>query len=272
MNAMKLCVIGGGKMAEALIGGLIDRSWAEPREIGVVEIDSDRREVLVGQRGVRAAASIDAAIDDSDFDLDDVLIAVKPQHTADVCQALASSSTQRVLSIAAGVTIEAISRSLGPTPRVIRAMPNTPALVGVGAAAIAGSANATQHDITWATRILEAVGTVAVVDEFDLDAVTGLSGSGPAYLFLLAESMQAAAVAEGLSESLAAALTTQTLLGAAALLDADDSSPGQLRANVTSPGGTTAAAIGVMQDRGLEAIVHEAIGAATRRSRELGAS
>ena len=150
-------------------------------------------------------------------------------------------------------------------------MPNTPALVGQGAAAIAASANATDDDLAWAESILSAVGTVARVDEAELDAVTGLSGSGPAYLFLLAEAMTAAGIEQGLAPDVADALTRQTLLGAATLLSSSGEDPAQLRANVTSPGGTTAAAIAEMQSQGLERVVGDGIAAATARSLELGA-
>lgn len=270
---MKLCVAGGGKMAEALIGGLISTGWAAAAEIGVIEISAERRALLAETfDGLALAASADAAATDPAFDLGDLLVAVKPQHVADVGAALADVGVERVLSIAAGVRIETLHNSFGDGARIVRAMPNTPALVGKGAAAISASANADDADVEWARSILSAVGTVDLVVEAELDAVTALSGSGPAYVFLLAEAMTAAGIEQGLSPAVADALTRQTILGAATLLAASDEAPAQLRANVTSPGGTTAAAIAVMQQRELEQAVRAGIAAAADRSIELGNS
>jgi len=268
---MKLCVVGGGKMAEALIGGLIATEWAQAGEIGVIEVSEERRAYLQQSfAGLQVAPSCGAACQDPDFDVSDVLVAVKPQHVTEVANELGAGGASRALSIAAGVRLNVLRAGFGPDARVIRAMPNTPALVGQGAAAIAGSITATADDLAWATQILSAVGTVTTVDEADLDAVTGLSGSGPAYIFLLAEAMVAAGIEQGLSADVADALARQTVLGAATLLAESNDGPAQLRSNVTSPGGTTAAAIAVMQTRGLEKIVSAAIAAATARSVELG--
>lgn len=269
---MKLCFVGGGKMAEALLGGLLATGWAQAGEIGVIEVAEERRDYLrETYPDVRLAADCDAAASDESFSIRDVLVAVKPQHVAEVASTLGNAGTERALSIAAGVTLSALQAGFGDHARVVRAMPNTPALVGKGAAGIAASSNASDDDLGWASTILSSVGVVEVLAEADLDAVTGLSGSGPAYLFLLAEAMSAAGQEQGLSADVADALTRQTLLGAATLLSAEPTSPAQLRANVTSPGGTTAAAIAVMQARELERIVGDAIAAATERSRELGA-
>jgi pyrroline-5-carboxylate reductase len=175
-----------------------------------------------------------------------------------------------VLSIAAGVTIAALEAELAAGTPVVRAMPNTPATVGVGAAAIAGGSAAGDADLEWAEGLLGAVGTVVRVDEPLLDAVTGLSGSGPAYVFLVAEAMIAAGTAVGLPAATASDLTVQTLLGAATLLARSDEGPEQLRANVTSPNGTTAAGIAVLEEHGLRDAFAAAIAAATARSVELG--
>ena len=268
---MKLCVAGGGKMAEALVGGLISTGWAGADEIGVIEISDERRTYLLETfPGIQVAANCAEACASDSFVVDDVLVAVKPQHVAEVATELGAGGTSRALSIAAGVRIDALLAGFGAGARIVRAMPNTPALVGRGAAAIAASASATDIDVAWAHEILSAVGTVTVVDEHELDAVTGLSGSGPAYLFLLAEAMIAAGVEQGLEPAVADALGRQTILGAAHLLAESPEEPSQLRSNVTSPGGTTAAAIAVMQESGLEEIVGRAISAATARSVELG--
>lgn len=269
---MKLCFVGGGKMAEALIGGLVSTGWAKADELGAIEIAENRRaEIAATFPGLAVSPSCTAACEDPRFDVTDVVVAVKPQHVAAVAAELGAGGTKRALSIAAGVRLQSLQEGFGASARLVRAMPNTPALVGQGAAAIAASAAATADDIVWAQSILAAVGTVVVVDESDLDAVTGLSGSGPAYLFLLAEAMTDAGIEQGLDPQTADALTRQTLLGAATLLSAAaPAKPSQLRSNVTSPGGTTAAAIEVMQAQGLEGVVRSAIAAATERSRELG--
>ena len=268
---MKLCVVGGGKMAEALVGGLIATRWAQADEIGIIEVVAERRAYLAETfPGAKIVESCSAACESSEFDVSDVLVAVKPQHVAEVAVELGGGGATRALSIAAGVRIGALLDGFGSQARVIRAMPNTPALVGQGAAAIAASATADDQDLAWATEILSAVGMVRVVAEPDLDAVTGLSGSGPAYIFLLAEAMIAAGIEQGLSPEVADALGRQTVLGAATLLAESSESPVQLRRNVTSPGGTTAAAITSMQDSEIEKIVARGIAAAVARSVELG--
>jgi pyrroline-5-carboxylate reductase len=260
----KLTVIGGGKMGEALVGGLIDAEWAPPDEITVVEPVEARREELAktyeGLAVVEAAAS-----------LDDVLVAVKPNHCEAVCSAIAPLGPRRILSIAAGVTTASLETWLPVGTRVVRAMPNTPALVGAGMAAISAGTHADSDDLGWAGAILSSVGEVVVLAESAMDAVTGVSGSGPAYLFLLAEALVDAGVAVGLDAGTADTLVRQTLLGAARLLAESGEAPEQLRTNVTSPGGTTAEGIAVFEAAGLRGIVADVVSAATRRSRELGA-
>ncbi len=173
-----------------------------------------------------------------------------------------------MLSIAAGVTIAALQAAAGDSV-VVRAMPNTPALVGQGAAAICGGPTATDDDLTWAEGILGSVGTVVRVPESHLDAVTGLAGSGPAYLFLIAEALIDAGVLAGLTRATSEALVTQLLIGSAALLG-ERGNPAQLRAMVTSPGGTTAAGVRVLEEHAVRSALLEAVMAATRRSAELG--
>jgi pyrroline-5-carboxylate reductase len=177
-----------------------------------------------------------------------------------------------VLSIAAGVPIARLESALGRDVAVVRAMPNTPALVGAGAAAIAPGSTANDDDLAWAERILGAVGTVVRVPEGLLDAVTGLSGSGPAYVFLVAEALIEAGVLVGLPREVSAALATQTLLGAARLLVETGDGPEALRAAVTSPGGTTAAGLRALEAAGVRAAFLDAVEAATERSRQLGSS
>ena len=261
---VRLQVIGGGKMGEALLGGLVSDGWATADELHVVEPDEARR-------GVLAEVLPGVSISDSALAGVDTLVAVKPHVVADVCASLAELGVTRVLSIAAGVTTSAMEAVLGGGVPVVRVMPNTPSLVGQGAAAVAGGVEATSGDLDWAVGILGAVGEVVVVDEGLIDAVTGLSGSGPAYVFLLAEALMAAGEAEGLPPDVAVALTEQTLLGAATLLRASDDPPATLRENVTSKGGTTAAGLAVFEAAGFRNLVAEVVAAAAARSRELGA-
>lgn len=261
---MQLQMIGGGKMAEALLGGLVARRWAPPSRLHVVEPAAERRRAL-------ATALPGLSIGDEPVDGVDAVLAVKPDVVATVLPPLAAAAVPRVLSIAAGVRTAAIEAGLAPGTPVVRCMPNTPALVGLGAAAIAPGRAAGPDDCAWAEGILAAVGVAVRVTEEELDAVTGLSGSGPAYVFHLAEALIAAGIAEGLSPAVADALTRQTLLGAATLLAESGEDPAVLRGNVTSPGGTTAAGLAVFAEADLVALVGRVVRAATERSRELGA-
>ncbi len=250
-------------MGEALLGGLLTGGWAEPGELAVVEKISARRVELANR--FPGVAVVEDPVDGAD-----AVLAVKPDDAAAAGARLREVGVTRVLSIAAGITTAALQAVLDDGARVVRAMPNTPALVGAGAAAIAAGNCASGEDLDWATGILEAVGTVVACDEPMLDAVTGLSGSGPAYVFWLAESLMAAGVEVGLSPDMADALTRQTILGAARLLIESGEPPADLRAAVTSPGGTTARGIAELEDRGAADAFVAAVRAATERSRELG--
>jgi pyrroline-5-carboxylate reductase len=257
---MELVIVGGGKMGEALLAGLVAAKWADPTELAVVEPVAARRAELADRHpGV--------TITDAPVAAAGAVLAMKP---ADVAAACASLTSDRVLSIAAGVTIKTIEGALGRNAAVVRAMPNTPATVGAGASAIAGGTHATDDDLAWAEGILGAVGTVARVPEKSLDAVTGLSGSGPAYVFLFAEALIEGGVTAGLPRPVSEELAIQTLLGAARLLAETDDGPEALRAAVTSPGGTTAAGLRELERNGVRSAVIEAVMAATRRSVELG--
>lgn len=250
-------------MGEALLAGLLSAGRA-PGELAVVEPDAGRRAALSSQFpgvGVLEVAS----------DADGVLIAVKPQHVDEACRSVAGQGCGRVLSIAAGVTTASLENALPAGTPVVRAMPNTPAQVGAGAAAIAPGSAAGTDDLDWAESILGAVGQVVRVDEAALDAVTGVSGSGPAYVFLLTEALADAGVAAGLDADVAALLARQTVVGAGRLLESSPESPAELREAVTSPGGTTAAGLQVLREQGLADAVAAAVKAATARSKELGA-
>ena len=257
-----LQVIGGGKMGEALVGGLL-RAGTAGADVLVVEKDPARVDAL-------HAALPDVTVSDAPAASDGTVIAVKPGDVPAVCTAVAEAGTGRVLSIAAGVTVATLESALAPGTPVIRAMPNTPATVGVGAAAIAAGTSAGEGDLAWAESLLGAVGTVVRVPEALLDAVTGLSGSGPAYVFLVAEALIAAGIEVGLPADVSYDLAVQTLFGAATLLAASDQGPEALRAAVTSPNGTTAAGLAVMEERGLRDAIRAGVVAATERSKELG--
>ncbi len=261
-SGAELQIIGGGRMGEALLVGLLAADAAGP--IRVVEALPDRAaELRAAHPEVEVADVVGAARG--------TVLAVKPHQIADVCRAVTEADGGRVLSIAAGVTIATIEAALGAGARVVRAMPNTPALVRQGAAAIAGGSGASDDDLDWAESILGAVGTVVRVPEHLLDAVTGLSGSGPAYVFLLLDALIEGGVAAGLPRDAAAALAGQTILGAATLYLEGDQAPGELRASVTSPGGTTAAGLRVLEQRAVRAAFIDAVLAARDRSVELGA-
>lgn len=254
-------------MGEALLGGLIDAGWPAG-ELAVAEPDPDRRRLLE-ERFVDARIVPSPAWAVADADV--VVVAVKPHDVTGALESCAGTLPEHalVLSIAAGVTIATVEAAAPGRP-VVRAMPNTPALVGAGAAAIAGGAAAGDDDLDWADEILTAVGTVVRVAEPLLDAVTGLSGSGPAYVFLVAEALVEAGVLVGLPRPVAAELAVQTLLGSARLLAEGDDGPEALRAAVTSPGGTTAAGLRALEQAGVRAAFLDAVVAATERSRELG--
>jgi pyrroline-5-carboxylate reductase len=252
-------------MGAALVSGLLAARWGAADELLVVEAVEGRRAELaaeypgLGVTGDLAGVTPEGAV-----------VAVKPGDVEAACGALAAAGTPRVLSIAAGVRLDRLEAWLPEGTAVVRAMPNTPALVGAGAAAIAGGRAAGADDLAWAEGILAAVGTVERVGEGLLDAVTGLSGSGPAYVFLVAEALVEAGVAVGLPRAVAEALTAQTLLGSARLLTESGERAEALRAAVTSPGGTTAAGLAALEKRAVRAAFLEAVEAATVRSRELG--
>ena len=257
----KLVVVGGGKMGEALIGGLLAGGWAAAAELAVVEPVAARRAEL-------ADRFPGLVVGDAPVPADGALIAVKPGKVAEVAAQLGELGVARILSIAAGVRIDTIEAQVPTGTAVVRAMPNTPALVGQGAAAIAGGRAAGDDDLDWAEGILGAVGLVVRVGEDQLDAVTGLSGSGPAYVFLVAEALIDAGVLVGLPRDTATDLAVQTLKGAAELL-AQGTPAAELRAAVTSPGGTTAAGLRALESAAIRAAFADAVVAATERSRAL---
>ena len=257
-----LLIVGGGRMGEALLAGLLG-AGRPPAELVVAEVSPARREQL-------AAAHPEVRLVETVVPAASALLAVKPWHVGDAARAVADAGARRVLSVAAGVTTSAIEAAAGRPLAVVRAMPNMPALVGAGAAAISPGSTAGEEDLAWAEEVLGTVGVVVRVPETALDAVTGLAGSGPAYLFLVAEAMVDAGVLVGLTRDVAEALAFQTLLGSSRLLIEGGDGPAELRAAVTTPGGTTAAGLRELERHGVRTAFLDAVAAAAARSRELG--
>lgn len=269
MRAMKrLAIVGGGFMGGALVEGLIDSGW-RPDDLVVAEIRQTRRHFLVEELRIPATEDAVAAVSMAST----VLFAVKPQDMARVLAQVAPAFApdKLAISIAAGVRIATLEGALGDVP-VIRTMPNTPAAVGLGATALARGRFATDAHLATAINILGTVGKTVIVDEAQLDAVTAVSGTGPAYVFYLAEGLIEAALREGLSREQAYTLTYQTFVGAAHLLSHDPAGPAELRARVTSPNGTTHAAITFLEERGWLDTFLQAVHRARARSEELGAA
>lgn len=263
----RIVFVGAGNMASALIGGLIARGTA-PASLQAIDPSASQREAL----GARFGIATHAASGDPVGQADVIVMAVKPQQMREAVNALAPQiATQLIISVAAGVRATDLSRWLGGYSRIVRTMPNTPALIGLGATGLAMLAGGTDADRKLAESIMQAVGqTVWVDDESQLDAVTALSGSGPAYVFRFIESMIAAGTGLGLSPEQSRQLALQTVSGAAQLACASSEPVALLRERVTSKGGTTAAALSVFEARGLDAVVAQAMGAARDRSAELG--
>jgi pyrroline-5-carboxylate reductase len=260
--SFELVVVGGGNMGAALLGGLLASGVVDAARVAVVEPYAPRRDELDRLfPGVAVTTEIPAC--------SSAVLAVKPPDVPAVAEAAAAAGAVRMLSVAAGVTTETIRRAAGDGVAVLRTMPNTPALVGQGVSALCGAPGVTDDDLDWAEGILGGVGIVVRVAESQLDAVTGLTGSGPAYVFLVAEALMDAGVVAGLPRPAAERMVAQLLVGSAALL-AERGDPAGLRAMVTSPGGTTAAGVRVLEERAVRSALIDAVQAATERSRELG--
>jgi pyrroline-5-carboxylate reductase len=266
-----LLIVGGGKMGGALLGGLLRSGWAELADVAVVEPIADRRDQLAETfPGLRTLEAPEAGVlGEEGGRIVGAVLAVKPDVAEGACRVLGLTGVTRVLSIVAGVPSARLEAALGGQPAVVRAMPNTPALVGAGVTAISGGSFATSHDLAWAEDVLSAVGTVVRLPERLLDAVTGLSGSGPAYFFLVAEALMEAGVQMGLSREVSRTLVVETMRGSAELLAETGRDPEALRAMVTSPAGTTAAGIRALESRAVRSAFMEAVAAATERSRNL---
>lgn len=265
-----IAFIGGGNMARSLIGGLV-RQGAAPDRIAVAEPNADLRAALVRDFGIAAHADGSTAASGADV----IVLAVKPQVMRSVCESLqpvVRHSRALLLSIAAGIRMDQLDAWCGGDASVVRSMPNTPALIGAGASGLCANSRVTPEQRRAAETVLAAAGAVVwIAEEAQMDVVTALSGSGPAYFFLLAEALEDAAVAQGLPRDAARLLAAQTALGAGRMLREDGETAAVLRQRVTSPGGTTQAALDRFAAHGLRDIVADAVSAATVRGRELAA-
>jgi pyrroline-5-carboxylate reductase len=250
-------------MGSALVTGLIAAEWAPVGDLAVTDPDPVRRRILSDAHpGLQVA--------EGPVPADAALLAVKPDVAEAALRTLGERGITRVLSIVAGLSSARLEAVLGPGGVVVRAMPNTPALIGAGVAALSGGSAATADDLDWAEGILGSVGTVVRLPERHLDAVTALSGSGPAYVFLVAEALIEAGVAAGLTRDVSHRLVVGTVLGSARMMAETGDEPADLRAAVTSPGGTTAAALRTLELKAVRSAFIEAVAAATERSRQLG--
>jgi pyrroline-5-carboxylate reductase len=268
LKGKRIGFVGGGNMGEALIRGLLGTNQVPAELLAATDVRAERTAQLTKQFGITAHDDNTRLVREADV----VILAVKPQIMAAVLGEIAPAVTARhlLISIAAGVSTAAIRAGLGKEARIIRVMPNTPALVLQGAAAIARGRGLGPDDLATAEAIFGAVGRVVILDESLMDAVTGLSGSGPAYVAIVVEALADGGVNMGLDRATAMMLATQTVLGAAQLLAETGMHPGALKDMVSSPGGTTIAGITALEEGGLRTTLIRAVERATQRSRELG--
>jgi len=261
-------LVGGGQMGEALVRGMIESGLVQAKDIIIAEPFADRRAYLEATYHIRVTDSNIELADNSKV----VILAVKPQVMDPVLAQYRDhfSADHLVISIAAGVTIGQLEKGLGETMRIIRVMPNTPALVLAAASALSGNRNTVKKDMDIGLQIFSAVGTCVEVPENLIDAVTGLSGSGPGYVFTFIEAMIDGGVLAGIPRPLAEQLALQTVYGSAKLALETGEPAAVLKGRVTSPGGTTITGLQVLEEAGLRGTVMTAVEAATERSRELG--
>jgi len=268
LKGKKIGVIGTGNMGEALISGLLHSRSSTPENIICSDIRKDKLKIVKESYGVLTSGNNLNVVSASEI----VVYAVKPQIMASVLRETAASldMSKLIISIAAGVPLSAIESCLNKDLRLVRVMPNIAASVKEGAAAIAPGKHALKDDLKVAKAIFDSVGKSVIIEEELMDAITGLSGSGPAYLFLIVDALADAGVKMGLSREDALLLSTQTVLGAAKLLMETNEHPGKLKDRVTSPGGTAIAGLHTLEEGGLRTTLINAVEAATRRSKELG--
>ena len=266
-KATTIAMIGSGQMGEALIGGWLAAKIVPPEAIAATDASAERRDLMKRRFGVRTGSDNRDAVSWADV----VVLAVKPQILDEVMKGLSSALAGKlVLSIAAGVTIAHLAKLAPKGARIVRAMPNTPVLVRDGVSALSFGVGVTEKDQQLARRLFEAVGRAVVVEERLMDAVTGLSGSGPAYGFLAIEALADGGVKMGLPRTVADLLAAQTVLGAARMVLDTGEHPAKLKNNVASPGGTTIAGLHRLELGGLRATLMAAVEAAAKRSEELG--
>lgn len=264
----RIAIIGAGNIGTALIGGLLRRGEIEPERIWATRRNPVALQDLARRfEGIRTGTSNMEAVTEASI----VVLAIKPQNAADVLAEIAPALTEGVLVIStlAGTTTDTISGMLGEGVAVIRSMPNTPALVDEGATAIAAGGHASEAHLALAERIFNAVGMVEIAPEYLMDAVTGLSGSGPAYVYMVIEALTDGGVKQGLTRPTALRLAAQTVYGAAKLVIETGRHPAILRDEVTTPGGTAIAAVAELESHGLRTMLINAVATATRRSEEL---
>jgi pyrroline-5-carboxylate reductase len=266
-KATAIAMIGSGQMGEALVGGWLAAKTVSAEAIMATDASAERRDLMKRRFGVRTGTDNREAASKSDV----VVLAVKPQILGGVMKELAPALAGKlVLSIAAGVTLTHLAGLAPKTVRFVRIMPNTPVLVRDGVSALSFGSTVTEKDLQLARRLFEAVGKVVVVEEKLMDAVTGLSGSGPAYVFLAIEALADGGVKMGLPRSIADLLAAQTVLGAARMVLETGELPAKLKNGVASPGGTTIAGLHRLEQGGLRAALMAAVEAAAKRSEELG--
>ena len=269
LKEKKIAVIGGGKMGSIIAQALLEKRLCLKKSVIVTDVDSNRLGFLASTMGILVSSDNKQATKNADI----IIVAVKPQNMKETLQDISPvvNESKIIISIAAGITTSFIESFLLKGTRVLRVMPNTPAMVGEGATAVAKGAYATTGDLTMTRAIFDALGLSFEVEEKYMDAVTGLSGSGPAYFFMIIEALIDAGEKVGLARDLAAKLSAQTMLGAARLCLQSDKSPSELREMVTSPGGTTAAGLKVLREGKLRETLLAAVEAATKRSKDLAA-
>lgn len=268
MESKRIAVVGAGNMGEAILRGILKADWAKPQALRASHPRRERREELEEELGITVHEDNAEAAAWADV----VVVAVKPQIIESVLDEIAPAvdAGDLVVSIAAGTETGSIEEHLVDGAAVVRAMPNVTVTVDVGATAICAGSHATGDDLEAARAIFEAVGVVVEVDEYLMDAVTGLSGTGPMYIFQIIEGLSDAGVKVGLSRHDANTLAVHTVLGAAVMAEETGEHPGKLKDMVTSPGGTAISALHSMEQNGLRALLIDAVEAATERSRELG--
>ena len=267
-TSLKIAFIGAGNMSEALISGLLKAKSLQPQNIYATDISKDRLNLFERKYRIVVGSHNEKAVQWADI----IVFSVKPQVLPEVLRGVNNyvNSSHLILSVAAGFPLTKIQGALPPHMAVIRAMPNTPALVLEGATALATGDNVSEEQLTTAQEIFQASGKVVVIEEKLMDAVTGLSGSGPAYVYVMIEALADGGVRMGLPRHVAQTLAVQTVLGTAKLLTDSGEHPGVLKDRVASPGGTTIAGLHELEQGGIRATLMNAVEAATRRSQELG--